>query len=879
MLIEMQAQIIIPILAILIWASEFVLATSEASRENFHQLSKLSKFRPENPSNRQKYLTESESQSATAYEHTTKQLANRVEPNNNQRIRTSLPTNNRLNGRTALRFAHSAHNSRDPITKSNLTNEDTQLDTKHNYDMQASELVSPFFISSDGSIANINGSPYYNQASNSLQPTNQEQSLSSFYVSDMSGNQQIWPPPVGASANQFAIMGAYAGPLNNGQPSQHPNYAQSFVQPINAIRPMQAHRALRNQPNYSGSEKKASRIQAEFSDSAPKSAKNMLSNEQLMSLIAELKDHNSRAARFRPRNTQAPSSRPQPTSRSNDDRRKSGTKSRVSSSRKVPQNSRSEAEKSEDLSPEQLEKFAKFLASKEGANLKFQLGLDKDAPDDGDRDEDDKDSLMESTKSKTTSQASDSQQEPEDGDEQAGKQTKVASEIDKLIDILTRTTDKVDRLKDQDIDSDKENSGDDEPDSSRKRRYDKQSTEGRQFSRKGASIEVGRRSMNNDIKPEGGDNFAKMLIKQELLEDKLESKNTPTQSSQEYSNNERDRNNDAISRKKNSSQSNILKELEHLRKKKLDLTAGFKNAPVDGDVRDALVGKLQVKSERYPDGKLVVSSNQKPAVSLHPINNQSLTNFDSVDRTNSELVPRQVEPDSGDNNGNLGNRATNSDYQISSHMGNQLNALSNSLDKYFNDGFMKQIDDKSAYNGAPPKDRYHPASTDQSRQKSRNTSNAGNQVDPDFDINVGIDGKRETEDQTGESEDDGDDERVRAVGRKRQLTRARTVKPKRRANSPGRPRKRAVNISRHKNGGESERVEYSNETKPIDRTDPVENEQLETPIGPDKNNPISMDDTSMIKGRKKVVRKTDSRSSISGRRLPGSFYREPEWQS
>lgn len=746
-------------------------------------------------------------------------------------------------------------------------NNNNKVPRSNKYQMESSDFVGPLVVNSDGSIASFNGPTLYSAHHQGLEPVGQDQMLANFYVSD--GIQPTWTPqlPIDPTANHFGLH-SYSRPTEVGKQEQTVNVGQQkdshyTRRPVNLVRerPTSKPRVFKKKPPPPPVDIRTSRRRLpDMRASRPIPRK--LSNDQLISLIDELKSYNQRqaskvresdrilphrASSYRAQNDYSKNRKQS----SNNGRR--GTVAKQDSKGKEPK-----------LSAEELEKFAKFLMSKEGSNLKFQLGLDKDAPDDGDHDEDDKDTLLELNKriDQSDPESRPNRGQPEDMDK---KHEEVASHIDKLIDTLSKTTKKVIKAKNNKDEYEKENPDDEEPDESRRRTYDNESSPERITERKGISIELGTRGLPNANKKDD-ENFAKMLIKQELLEDQLETKNRATQSpdAEEAADDQAE-----PMRSSSGSHQNLIRSLTKARNDKSGLRSNLKPDQVEDPVRSALLGALEVQTSNHPNGTLRLANKGKPDVSLILMKN--LKDDDSESLRDSELRPKQLDPDTDIN----GHRNKN-EYQVSPKVEEHLKKLSNGLDNYFNDGFLKQIDEKSSYNGKfkggkRDKDQYKPESTSNVEKGRSEVGRGERQSDQDFDVNVGIDGKRDKETPEVDNEDDGDDEVVKPRSKKRRH------KPLRRKPLISDPSlKKNHNQTEQSKETKEERTQILEDSiveKPSMQSDPVENETLETPIGPDS----ATQELGRAQGRKKITRLKETSSSAKGKKFSGKFYEEPEW--
>lgn len=199
-----------------------------------------------------------------------------------------------------------------------------------------------------------------------------------------------------------------------------------------------------------------------------------LSNAQLMALIDELKEFNSSHAnattpvrKVAKRKKKKSGSSDQPAGEEDDDDDPTASDSADGSGAESSADADDEAaadNKEQDtasskydkqraatgLDPndkDDLAKFAKFLLTKEGANMRFQLNLDKDAPDDGDE-EDDKDKGLKSRADKGKRRKSKKKvgkKETDELDDMNRKHSKASSQLDKLIEELSERAAELER--------------------------------------------------------------------------------------------------------------------------------------------------------------------------------------------------------------------------------------------------------------------------------------------------------------------------------------------------------------------------------------------------------------------------------------------------
>lgn len=660
----------------------------------------------------------------------------------------------------------------------------------------------------------------------------------------------------------------------------------------------------------------------------------MLTNEQLMSLIDELKEFNSKQAsaiqstipsvlheeitNHDNQPSSASDELPQTQNESNvddrDDSRGEPTSDKVDKLNK---------DDSTKMNTDDLANFAKFLMSKEGANLKFQLGLDKDSPDDGDE-ADEQDALLETTKSSIKSK-------PQRlADEWDSKHQELAKQLDKLVD---RVSNKAESSSKKD---------DDEADRARKRRDQNSKI----FPTKANSTlkhePFTKKQKRSDPKNPGQDeNFAKTLIKQEIIEDQLEQdRKLPMKEKNESgvmtSTSDKD-----ISRaemqsgvptrsKMGEEQMNygrkdrytdlaaLNRALERARLSKTNLRSKMMKTPFESLIKRATDGKLGIKVERKNDRKIILKGDNGSSYEVdiprknadaHKTKSSISHGQDTIDDpTNSELTVSQAEPTLDSGNVQTitmqSGKPIHDEYPVSERVSDRLSKLSNNLDRYFNDGFLKEIETKSSIkdDGKDQSSEYQqpqPSDINESTQQTR--SGIAKKSDRDFDVNVGVDGRV---DEDSDVDDLADDEpgrqkskhskKLQSLGKRDKATKPSrrmrkqtskvggrkpsvnsTVKGLRKSFKPTENEEDMKNIQRDE-AASRENIEFESHGKIAPNLDPVEVESLDTPIGPDNDvaepNLANMDELKVTTG--------GSNSSSRYRKKPmkgEKFFEEPAW--
>lgn len=674
------------------------------------------------------------------------------------------------------------------------------------------------------------------------------------------------------------------------------------------------------------------------------------------------------------------------------------------------------------MSTNDLAKFAQFLMTKEGSNMKFQLDLDKETPDDGDE-IDERDALLESKEKQTkTKPRRMSAQELVDLDK---KQREAAKNMDKLMNVAQESAKVAEkefnrrRVKKGDMKNSRHkliNNNNDSNERARKRRDRESSMTGGSggvdadhHDSKDAAYEIPTTTTNeqeqNQEEDGGGNvggglvrsnpkeaNFAKLLIKQEILEDQRDSaQDPPTSSSKRVEKSGKGKSDynhhqpgsgkikppgDVIA-ESSLPKSEFGEEEDHYPAKDRihdhkDLIGDLQKArliksktrsripmPVDSLLKRALDGELGLRTERGSDGKLLLKDtvNSKDNVAVLELpkksDSEELVKLTEDDGSlNSELIPaHQINPDHHHDGGGSHQGSSNvmvqsskpikDEYPISERVSAGLNKLSNNLDRYFNDGFLAEIETKSkdgVNNGN--NNRYKQHRNKESHQpESSNLNEAARQVlvdeiqkganrgldtkddeetkikgkvDHDFDVDVGIDGKKDKDDKDDKDEDESDkdigDDNEKSNSKKKRIrvkkkkpTKSRHNEPVKRGDlmSKGIKKGKASKELSKNNKGKvekgppiddnvddnksvkrdmtttSEKVEFENHGRMAPNLDPVESENLETPIGPDSDNVEAANISSREKT--KSTEGTEIKAKY-GRKVDGKFYEEPEWR-
>lgn len=764
----------------------------------------------------------------------------------------------------------------------------------------------------------------------------------------------------------------------------------------------------------------------------------LLSNEQLVSLIDELKEFNSRkASKIGPAGiipsmalTQPPKkvklkykekNRDSTNSKYNYKKVDSGSNlnetedsddypegSDDKSSSRGPENYMRHPNQTNGMSTDDLAKFAKFLMSKEGSNLKFQLGLDKESIDDGDFD-DEKDALLESNEKQTKAKPKSISSRRMEALDRNYKNA--AINMNQMYDRLGNKVRDADRelnrrkileklKRRQRLNSVESNKA------RNKRNREESSSEDFETSKVQRASPTSEQEQNQEedngsykANPKEA-NFAKLLINQEILEDQRESaQDSPTSSSKKVEKSDKDDYNHDLHPSNSQGKSKVpvdvnsepspsrtraeygeeedqytvgerahdntdlLNDLQKTRKTK-SKTRSRIPIPVDNLLKRALDGDLGLRTEKRPDGKLLLKDTARGNVAILDLppksgdfeSEQASISTEEDGSLNSELVP-SYQTNSGQHDGSQGSNNVlvhsseplRDEYPISERVSAGLNKLSNNLDRYFNDGFLAEIETKS-------KDGINQDNNNKNNQKRRNkeshqpeSSNVNEaarqllvdeiqkgtnrkleddvkdkvekkikgRVDHDFDVDVGIDGKRDNDGEdfeTNRSEDldTKDDDNEKSNLKKLKVKPLRKMKTKnelRRKDSLSRTNSNNKDTNRKAKGKilketsknnskiekelpvtdandngtrsvsrdmttRSEKVEFENHGRIAPNLDPVESENLETPIGPDSDNGVEAD---IVSEEKTKSTKGTEVSATYGKKVPGKFYEEPEW--
>lgn len=223
--------------------------------------------------------------------------------------------------------------------------------------------------------------------------------------------------------------------------------------------------------------------------------------------------------------------------------------------------------------------------------------------------------------------------------------------------------------------------------------------------------------------------------------------------------------------------------------------------------------RFRISTEKRPDGTLKVKAGDKSMVMKLPKNVNNGDNYYKMDhQTESYNVDEDEQPQ---------NKAEtrHKDQPINEGVSNKIDALSGDLDKYFNDSFLAEAIDDPNRSGIKPDSSQsvnHKAQADAPNNMSTDKSD---QSDPDSDIDLDVDAK-------DDGYSDRDDEK--------------DINPKRMKQNKQR-----------KHGGEIRRQSIDNAnkisrnvgmlpTRPLETArhnffDPVDSENMETPIGPDSS--------------------------------------------
>lgn len=259
--------------------------------------------------------------------------------------------------------------------------------------------------------------------------------------------QPVQMTPTEQQQQQVAYMSNY-GPMHN--PMQFPFQQPMAPASVGNYVPFDRAPSQPSQPSYSSARQS---MAAAAATRPPMS----LTNAQLMALIDELKEFNSRHSNKTRHAKPSKKKKNAADQSSGEEEDEDSTTSDADSGNDSASDSDDEGKDGADKEQEtasskyakqqatglnpndkDLAKFAKFLLTKEGANMRFQLNLDKDAPDDGDE-EDDKDGLKSrSDKGKGRKKSKKKKKKKEeDLDDMDRKHRKASSQLDKLIEELS----------------------------------------------------------------------------------------------------------------------------------------------------------------------------------------------------------------------------------------------------------------------------------------------------------------------------------------------------------------------------------------------------------------------------------------------------------
>lgn len=602
--------------------------------------------------------------------------------------------------------------------------------------------------------------------------------------------------------------------------------------------------------------------------SAPQRTLTSLTNGQLMALIEELKEFNGRYAATNKtassssalaRKKKPPETRKSPevdkasnpTDDEDDDSSSEGDTTdndgNESNTERETASTRTEKHKKEPkFTPDKddLAKFAKFLLTKEGANMKFQLSLDKDAPDDGDE-TDEKDDLLDLKRSHRSKQKKiKSKKKLDDMDE---RNSRAASQLDRLIEDLTERAAELEREEQL-----KRKNKDQEGDGSK---VDAFSEGYRRARRDDADTDVARLKVRTEFKTKKLDrpplkplrsekghlnNQPKRLIADELLQDKQENEQDSGESSEVPEKVVKPRfikrlgnvvgrtinttDNTEPQRKKiykkrvvvknsaspyeNQRKKVLREDLRRFRKVKskyrtiVPISAGI----IGKDVLDSPIADLG--TQYYNNGSLELANGQNgKKLSIYVPRKQKDLENSTQSEVGNDVSQTQSVPllsDSSNNTISFKTSRIADEYPISERVGERLNKLSNSLDQYFNDGFLKEIHRKSKMKAPNENKPEKETSTDSKRDNGTLEKGQKESVSEDKD------GKREfnrKSTKTGSNKNDSRDKETASS-----ITRGRIIK---------KPIENSSSVtSRQDPGG---------------KRDPVDNETLDTPIGPDEN--------------------------------------------
>ena len=690
-----------------------------------------------------------------------------------------------------------------------------------------------------------------------------------------------------------------------------------------------------------------------------------LSNDQLLGLINELKEYNGRQ-KVNGDNRDQESKQAQSE---DDDDDADDNDSDAASVAVVKDNQNSAAKEGQRLagaklatkragpksgpakpSTKELERFAQFLMTKEGANMRFQLGLDRESPDDGDEDE--RDSLLESKtkQSKTKPKDKSKPAAASELDELERKHSDVASQMDKLLESLSGALGKA------------EGEGEGEEEKSKRRNsrgqdsMDERKARARRDSRANDRLAQGSGSSSSkattriiveDIPPSEstasqlsgkrgaklekghGDNFAKQLLEQELSQDKQESllraAGSPNgkqiggdiaEKSKKCRSSGRDlievsggsQNDPYLSSERNVDRMALARELKKMRRNRgsTRLRDPLRGNPIVGQASN---GNLAFQTERLPDGNLSLKRGEKGQSVTIKIPRTPVGDALNSGEDSSADNYGQSSPDVRSNRSLLSHVEINSDqnglpseYPVSERVNSRLNELSHNLDRYFNDGFLKEVTgrglpsrgrDDSHQTGASSVDQRE---ADRSGEASNEVKGPERKRDQDFDVNVGVDGKRDAnEDYADEDEGDEDEGEGKAADASKEIK----EKPKSMTGKNGSPKEKKREDSATEAGpskrldnetvsgsvkqdmsAANEQLVFESRVNPAKQAtvlDPVDGESFDSPIGPDGDR--SEYSAKIPKAARKNIKSASESRRLDtriGKSLP-KFFEESEW--
>lgn len=503
--------------------------------------------------------------------------------------------------------------------------------------------------------------------------------------------------------------------------------------------------------------------------SAPNSRKSQkplmsLTNGQLMALIEELKEFNGRYASNKssaPSTSRTPHKKEQLESRteiektsatddddddSSSDNGSADSDSNETTNEQDTASSKSESRKKEPrltADKDDLAKFAKFLLTKEGANMKFQLSLDKDAPDDGDE-TDDKDDLMDLKRShkdnrrKSRTRKKKANKELDDVDK---RNSRAASQLDKLIEDLTERAAELEREEDLKKKNKKNRDNDSTKVDAFSEGYKRARRDGADLNeaklkvRTESKLKKLDRAPLRSLRSEKGhvDNQPKRLIADEMKLDKQENEQDTGESMEEAS----ERVNSArinkrlgapLKQRLNSSSVAAKSVIRPISKKRVVKALSPGNAGRRKNAMRSDIRKLRKLKSRYRTvmpisagiiGKDVMDSSLADLSAQYHNNGSLELANDRNGRKLSIRVPQEQVDYENATMPEVGNDASQTqfkpvmsvdpnnktvsihtskiadEYPISEKVSERLNKLSNSLNQYFNDGFLTEVKPKS----------------------------------------------------------------------------------------------------------------------------------------------------------------------------------------